>query len=1410
MTTAAMFRTMRAHARRTLASRRIQDGMKALVLGPMLGFMLNASATTALSDGPIFATNSVPGNVALALSVEWPTAVRTAHTATTYSLAARYLGYFDPDKCYLYRYVAAETSTDLSYFYPVGLNATHNCTGANQWSGNYLNWAATPAIDPFRWVMTGGYRVIDTTSLTVLQKARHSGQGGLTPDTNLTTAAQVAAATPFSFSTLTSRVQSTGIKMRFATDANALSGYFNNVSLSGAPALTRSGETVDYSWTGSPGLNVNSDNFSVRWTARHTALTSGTYTFQTMSKNGVRLYIDNVAIINNWTDHALTTNAGTVSLTAGQQYNIRLEYYDKGGISEIRLRWQPPAATAFTAYPHAMGPIPYDPATALIAGVEYEVNMRTRVCDASVAAGGVEANCKRYGSNWKPEGLMQQYANRLRFSAFGYINETGNQRDGGVMRARQKFVGPTQPVPGQPAVDNTAKEWDPGTGIFLTNPDEADATQTNATYAPSVAVANSGVANYLNKFGQLLPGNYKGNDPVGEMYYAALRYYRNLGSIPEWNAINTTDPAVVTGRLDGFPVVTNWDDPVQYSCQKNFILGIGDIYTHADKNLPGSTGTTFEPAKPAAVTSDTVNAEAATNLAFALQGLTVPNADNYSGRNNSAGMVGLAYHANVNDIRPDVAGQKHTIGKQNVQTLWVDVLEQPFVSDNQFYLTAKFGGFIPPKDLDPPYSYSNTTPLPQAYWSNSGELVGTQARPDNYFTAGNPDQMISGLTQAFDRINSLNSAFTTSFSTSQPQVSDSNNPSFGTTYDPSNWTGEVIANQLSFNSAGDPAQVESWRATAKLATQLATTGWDTNRRVVTWNGSAGVAFRSTTITAGQLATLDTAYRFGDDSADYLNYLRGDRTHEQASTVSGSSKAYRTRAKLLGDIVGSKARAVGPPALPLSEASNPGYSAFKIAQASRPTVLYVGANDGMLHAFNGALNGTEAGKEIFAFVPSATFNGPTGSPGVNGLASLGRPAFSHHSFVNATPKDFDVDLDKTWNGVSVGVSATPTPDWHSILIGGLGKGGRSYYAIDVTNPATITSETIAAGRVLWEFTAPEMGYTFGEPIVVKTRKYGWTVILPSGYNTPDGKGYLFFVNPRTGELLEKVGTGEGSTTSDAGFAHANAYLVDYSDGYADAVYGGDLLGNLWRFDITATSGAYPMMPDKLAVLTNAADDVQPVTSRPSMELHPKTKKRMVLVGTGRLLDSSDINSTQEQSFYAIEDGNQVRFNREGQIPEQLPAGVSFPITRAKFALNSDLLAGYTATEASPMGWYVDLGKGASNVAWRVVSDSKNFFGTVAFAPTLPNISDPCQPSGSSLIYAADYASGISRVTNADGSAAAFVTGGTGVVTDLGFFSVGGKVRLVGGTDSGEVKRVPGEFGTAIGLKRLNWRELPVVN
>ncbi|MDP4093536.1 MAG: DUF5057 domain-containing protein [Bacillota bacterium] len=126
-----------------------------------------------------------------------------------------------------------------------------------------------------------------------------------------------------------------------ATSGTGLTGkYYNNTTLTGSPVLTRVDAAVNYMWgTGAPAGQVNSDNFSVEWTGLIQPSYSETYTFYTQSDDGVRLWINGSLIIDDWTDHAQKEDSGTVKLTAGQKYSIKLDYYEKGGDATIQLWW---------------------------------------------------------------------------------------------------------------------------------------------------------------------------------------------------------------------------------------------------------------------------------------------------------------------------------------------------------------------------------------------------------------------------------------------------------------------------------------------------------------------------------------------------------------------------------------------------------------------------------------------------------------------------------------------------------------------------------------------------------------------------------------------------------------------------------------------------------------------------------------------------------------------------------------------------------------------------------------------------------------------------------------------------------------------------------------------------------------
>lgn len=1216
-----------------------------------------------LADAPIFSSVSVPGNLALALSVEYPTAISVANLGN-YDHASNYLGYFDPNKCY--DYVYDKNTPDNSYFQPAGKASSHTCS--SKWSGNFMNWVSMPTIDPFRWVLTGGYRETDTQSLTILQKAYGSAQGsaggnfpyrgtGIAANTNNNLpASDVSKVTPFTGKVFNSRIWGKGVVMQFTTG----------------------------------------------------------------SKDG---YKDNTP--------------------------SKLVHYGNGTSDDLN----------------------------------YSVRIRVKVCDSSSAAGGVEDNCVKYGSSYKPEGLMQKYSNKIRYSAFGYLYEGGSSRQGGVLRAKMGFIGPKKPVAMSTTPEvNDLGEWDGATGIMRGDPDSSTSSLSG--------VSRSGAMNYLNQFGNLSQ-NYMSHDNVSEMYYAAARYYQNMGNVPEWwNNLNDS-------KKDGFPVVGEWGDPIAYSCQKNFILGIGDNNTHYDSNTGGNAGFTNSSGTrplPNAVKNDKFNESSKWTLSVEkAEGGAVENRKRVWGSTpGSEFIAGLAYGSHVNDIRSDL------VGKQTIETYWMDVMEnQKALDRNPYWLAAKYGGFKVPEGFD-----VEATPTLNDSWWTSGEAINmngtSRKRPNNYFLAGNAGQMVEGLTSAFNSIAASVNAFTTAVTPSSNVISSAGTTSYSASYGSEFWSGAVKASTLSFSSAGS-ALTDIWTTDTTMASQLTGSGWDTGRVVITWNkdhvkGARGVPFRTSSISTSMKSALDTSYVSGDDSVNYLNYLRGDKSNELATTT--GTHVYRTRSSPLGDVVNSKLILSAAPNMRYAEAFNKGYAAFKRDKAARTPLLLFGANDGMLHAINGATTGENAGKEAFAYIPSHMFYGPDGSTNTqantDGLAALGKPAYEHRFYVDATPKVFDLDFTKT-QGMSVG-----SPDWRTMVVGGLGKGGKGFYALDITDPGSMTTEAGAAAKVLWEISNAttgfeNLGYSFGVPVMVKTVKYGWTLILTSGYNNANGQGYLFLINPRNGELLETIGTGVAAP----GLSQASAFTKNYMDGIADAVYVGDLNGKIWRFDLTKTSGSY----DAPAVLFQTAspdNGAQPITVAPLAEIHPQTRERIVMFGTGQLLDGQDVSLVKRQSFYAFTDGSNNQF----------AAAPTSALTRSNLTAVDSLTTAVTIPKDS-RGWYHDLGR-ENNVAWRITITPSVAQGVALFTATLTS-GDACSPAGKGRVYGVDYAAGATVLANptTPGAFVAYLDLDSSP-TDNVVIKKDGELGGIVGNSTGGTKEI--KFNTSVvkPVRLINWRELKAVD
>lgn len=1225
-------------------------------------------AATDLADRPLFSGSTVPGNVAIAISAEFPTPLGSAYTGS-YNNATDYIGYFDFKKCYTYH---SDANVELRYFQPVTgvVTLNHQCNA--QWSGNFLNYALTQTIDPFRKALTGGYRSVDTADTTVLEKAYASGQGGgvNTP----TIGANANLYTPFPWASLSVRISGLGKTFRI---------------------------------TGNGDLN-----------------------------------------------------------SAGVEIN---------------------------------GLMPVNPPTNNV----YFLYARANVC----VIGQLEDNCTQYGANYKPTGLIQKNSAKLNFAALGYLNDSSNnpQRDGAVLRAAMGQVGPLQTNPNAVSTANPKAEWDANTGIFNINPDP------NAANASGVT--NSGVINYLNKFG-LAAQSFKTYDPVSELYYTASRYYRNKGNVASYtNNLNA-------GRIDGFPVITNWDDPVKYSCQANFIIGIGDTNSWNDGNLPGSIQRNGEPAIPPEVNADlgngdmspaatqivnNLNVTTATDRVGAIQGIGNTLTTNYTGASGATYlMAGMAYDLHTRDMRPDFTG------KQTVTTYWLDVLESGFRNDggtrfNAFYLAAKYGGFDVPANYDP-YSAA-VTPLTVVQWDKTGAANGgADGDPDNYFRANNPALMIKSLGTAFDKIVNSLQEFSSSF-VSPTNTIKNGTITYASSYSNVGWIGEVTASTTTLVGKVETSTL-AWNASDRLDTKIALnagTGWDTSRLITTAKCTPStlgqqtctpIPFRLANLSASQTTDLGAT-----NTQQTLNFLRGDRSNEDTATV--TNNLYRKRLKALGDIGNSKVIPVGSPNEDYSDAFNPGYSSFKSSYANRSTVVYVGANDGMLHAFNGAATGAATdGAELFAYIPNATFKGPNNIASIDGLVQLSSKTYDHRYYVDATPIVRDVNF------------GGGNSDWHSLLISGLGKGGKSYFAIDVTDPASMTTENAVASKVKWEFTHIDMGFTYDIPLIVKTARDGWVAVFTSGYNNTDGKGYFFVVKLADGSLIQRIPVNDINQTAgtDAGLAHVGPFIADKYVGIADAAYAGDLLGNVWRLDLRdpGVGNAYPA-PLRFAMLTDANGTAQPVTTAPVVNVDARTSKRYVFVGTGKLLATSDINNTQLQTFYGINDGTSAVFSTTATLPTT-PTLVTFPIQRAN--LNNDsttMLAGIGTAPTNPMGYYVDLGAGPNAVPYRVNVELTSGAGSIAFIANLTE-GDACNPGGSYKTYALDYGTGKSTIT-VGGALVSNLDGlglGTGVSISNFDDGVSQSVEIRtsnngGGGGGGGSLSTPGSS-----IKQLNWRELPTLN
>ncbi len=456
---------------------------------------------------------------------------------------------------------------------------------------------------------------------------------------------------------------------------------------------------------------------------------------------------------------------------------------------------------------------------------------------------------------------------------------------------------------------------------------------------------------------------------------------------------------------------------------------------------------------------------------------------------------------------------------------------------------------------------------------------------------------------------------------------------------------------LTANSINKSTGEVSTTATWSAGSLLLARDW-TSRVIASYDGSSGVGF--TVASVG--STVNPSSTWGV-TTEVMDYLRGDRTNENTK--------FRGRASLIGAVINSEP-----------------------VVARDDGVAYVASGEGMLHAIDTL---TEPGKELWAFVPRAV------------LPDIGQTTGRGYAF--KTQLDGSPVIGKT------GASS-------KLLVAGMGAAGRSYYAIDVSSPRGLTEAQLAS-KVKWEFpamgdasTQAKVGQTLGRPLVVRLSGGGYSVLVTSGYNnTTDGKGRLWMLNPSTGAVIWEFTTADGSLGAESGLAHVSPFVE--ADGSVRYVYGGDLLGNVWKFDLVTK----PAAPTKVAVLKDALGNLQPVTAAP--ELLWYASKRIVLIGTGRLLDISDFGSSRVQSFYAIADGATLANARSALVKQTYVKG-------------ADTLTSNPVDWGTQRGWFIDLPAGEQENTRPVIAR-----GAVAFVTNVAGSSD-C--SASSYLYVVDVLSG----------------------------------------------------------------------
>lgn len=791
-------------------------------------------------------------------------------------------------------------------------------------------------------------------------------------------------------------------------------------------------------------------------------------------------------------------------------------------------------------------------------------------------------------------------------------------------------------------------------------------------------------------------------------FYNWLFRLRTNTSTPLREAMNRAGSYFTTSG-DGSPYDDDFSaaNSNEISCRRNYHILMTDGIYNDSFNLPGTTdnkdntATTFPDAHaytPFAPYLDT-NSNSLADIAFYywstdLRGLTNNITAQYPDR---SGTAESQYENAVNDPATWQHMVNYTVG----------LGLEPFLADvGLTWSVDTYGGSYP-------VIKSGSTPWPDTS-SDGGKVADLWHAAVNsrgrFYSASDP----STLNAAFS---SIVTAIAGETGASAALSANSTSILVGTLvyqaeFNSKDWSGSLQA--LPVSSEGIPGAPQ-WDASEKIPDHTA-------RNIFTYSNNAGRTFDACNGAnyVALKAALDLDELGVDDGncAGRLAWLRGNSSQEVRK-----GGTFRNRLNtVMGDVINSD------PAFVYSEdygyslmsgVEGTTYAAYLTSKSTRVPMVYVGANDGMLHAVRGDVAAADSGVEIFAFVPSGVYSN---------LSKLTAPSYSHLYYVDGAP----LSGDAYWGG-----------SWHTVLVGGLNAGGKTIYALDVSDPTNFSTSD-----VLWEYTEADMGLTYSQPQIARLNNGVWAAVFGNGYNSPSEQAYLYIVNLQTGVLIKKIPAGVAGSNG-----LSTPVLLDVNnDKITDYVYAGDLQGNMWKFDLSNNNEAVwdlAFSGDPLFTAHNAGGTAQSITARPAVSGHPNGGY-MVFFGTGRYLHTNDVADMSAQSFYGIWDNGSsaIATTDRSELQSQT---ITFqgtelydgPDDNPDLDLSFDVrtTSKNSVDWSSQRGWYMDLlePSPASPKGERVVSMPIIRGDRVIFVTLIPH-TDQCSPGGDSWLMELDTVTG----------------------------------------------------------------------